>query len=156
MGVPSTIEPASLKQPSKSKKASSRKPKKSPLYAWFPRACIGAGLPEPIGSPGPEYQFCPDRKWRSDFAWPDYGLLLEIHGGAFSGGGHTRGAGFRNDLEKANEAVRLGYRVVALLPEQLGTRYCFELISDCLRWGGWTGVWKSTVDLAALCRQKTT
>lgn len=44
---------------------------------------------------------------------------MEVEGGAFIRGRHTRGAGFRRDLEKYSEAAAMGWLVVRVLPEQL-------------------------------------
>ena len=65
------------------------------------------GLPEPER----EYQFHPTRKWRFDFAWPSKMIAVEVEGGIWSGGRHTRGAGFVADCEKYNAAAELGWRV---------------------------------------------
>ena len=59
-----------------------------------------------------EYRFHPERKWRFDFANPHMKVAVEIEGGAFSGGRHTRGAGFVADCEKYNQATVLGWRVL--------------------------------------------
>ena len=61
-----------------------------------------------------EHQFAVSigRRWRFDFAWPDRMLAVEIDGGAFSGGRHTRGAGFSEDCRKLNAATLLGWRVL--------------------------------------------
>lgn len=64
-------------------------------------------LPEPVH----EWPFHPVRKWKFDFAWPELMLALEVEGGTFRGGRHTRGMGYHNDLEKYNEATRLGWKV---------------------------------------------
>jgi len=58
-----------------------------------------------------EFFFHPDRRWRSDFAWPDHRLLVEIEGGTWlpGGGRHNRGAGFQTDCEKYLAAFELGY-----------------------------------------------
>ena len=52
------------------------------------------------------------RQWRFDFAWPDRMLAIEIDGGAFSCGRHTRGAGFVEDCRKLTAATLLGWRVL--------------------------------------------
>lgn len=49
--------------------------------------------------------------WRFDFAWSDYKLAVEVEGGVFSGGRHTRGKGFVDDCKKYNSALLLGWRV---------------------------------------------
>lgn len=67
-----------------------------------------------------EYRFHPVRKWRFDFAIPDHRIALEIEGGHWSGGRHVRGVGYRNDCEKYNEAVKLGWRVLRYTTDMLG------------------------------------
>jgi len=59
-----------------------------------------------------EYKFHPKRRWRFDFAFPLIKIAVEIEGGVWSGGRHTRGAGFIKDMEKYNAAVLLGWRVL--------------------------------------------
>lgn len=75
----------------------------------------GLGLPLPI----PEYRFHPTRKWRFDFSWPDHLVALEVDGGLFIQGGHTRGAGHWRDMDRQNEAVLLGWRVLRVTPSML-------------------------------------
>lgn len=55
-----------------------------------------------------EYRFHPVRKWRFDIAFPSVRLAIEIDGR----GKHQTVAGVRNDCEKQNEAVRLGWRIM--------------------------------------------
>lgn len=59
-----------------------------------------------------EYKFHPTRKWRFDFVLPVKKIAIEIEGGIWRGGAHTRGKGFEEDIVKHNEAVRLGWRVL--------------------------------------------
>lgn len=46
-------------------------------------------------------------------------LLIEIDGGGYVAGRHTRGAGFEADAEKQSAAAILGYRVIRLTPKQV-------------------------------------
>ena len=62
--------------------------------------------------PEREYRFHPVRKWRFDFAYPDRMLAIEIHGGVWTQGRHTRGSGFTKDCEKYTEAAILGWRIL--------------------------------------------
>jgi len=64
-----------------------------------------------IEPPEREVRFHPTRAWRFDFAFPERKLAVEIEGGIWSTGRHTRGAGFIGDCEKLNEAARLGWTV---------------------------------------------
>lgn len=59
-----------------------------------------------------EHRFHPVRRWRFDFAWPDHKVAVEIEGGTWTGGRHTRGGGFEADAEKYLEALMLGWRVI--------------------------------------------
>jgi len=59
-----------------------------------------------------EYQFAPPRRWRFDVAIPNEKIAIELEGGIFTGGRHTRGVGFLNDMEKYNAATALGWRVL--------------------------------------------
>ena len=59
-----------------------------------------------------EYVFHPTRKWRFDFAIPSAMLAIEVDGGLFRGGRHNTGKGMLADMEKFNEALCLGWRVL--------------------------------------------
>jgi very-short-patch-repair endonuclease len=65
-----------------------------------------------------EYRFG-DRKFRFDFAWPVQMLALEVDGGTWSGGRHTRGEGFERDCEKQAVAVIAGWRVLRATAQQV-------------------------------------
>jgi len=73
------------------------------------------GLPEPER----EHRFDPPRKWRFDFAWPTKKIALEVEGGVWTGGRHTRGGGFMKDMEKYNQAAIIGWRVVRCVPSEV-------------------------------------
>lgn len=65
------------------------------------------GHPEP----GRQHHFHPVRKWAFDFAWPGSKVAVEIQGGIWSNGGHTRGAQYAKDREKMFSAGELGWLV---------------------------------------------
>jgi len=75
-----------------------------------------------------EYKFHRKRRWRADFFIAPR-LILEIEGGSWlrsggtwsvnSGGRHTRGQGFENDIIKYNEALMLGLLVLRVTPRQI-------------------------------------
>jgi len=72
-------------------------------------------LPAPL----PEYRFHPTRMWRFDFAWPDRNLAVEIEGGVWIAGAHTRGAHFESDCEKYANAMLLNWRVLRITPRHI-------------------------------------
>ncbi len=88
---------------------------KSSLEHMLEVMVVGVGLPKPER----EHRFHATRKWRFDLAWPAEMLAVEVHGGVWTGGRHTRGAGFVRDREKMNEAVLLGWRVLEVVPEHI-------------------------------------
>lgn len=81
----------------------------------FDRQCGLAGLPVPV----PEYPFHKTRQWRFDWAWLAEHIALEIEGGAFVQGRHTRGRGFENDLVKYAEAAIDGWTVLRVTPDMV-------------------------------------
>lgn len=63
-------------------------------------------------SPEREFRFDPQRRWRFDFAFGmPFMVAVEIDGGTWTNGRHTRGAGYEKDCEKLNEATLQGWRV---------------------------------------------
>ena len=97
-------------------------------YEFFLALCKAARLPEPVM----EHKFHPKRRWRFDFAWPDHMVALEVEGGIWSGGRHTRGVGFIKDMEKYNQATLLGWRVLRVQPSDLKTFAATELVREAL------------------------
>lgn len=111
----------------KIKRAGKQKIKKIDL---FPLACPKMGLPEPT----PEYKFHPERKWRIDYYFEANGrrVGLEVEGGIYTGGRHTRGAGFAADMEKYNAAAAMGITIVRVTPGDLLKTETFDLIKKTL------------------------
>ena len=66
-----------------------------------------------------EYRFLASRRFRFDFAWPKLLLAVEVEGGSYVGGRHTRGAGFEQDCWKYNVALVNGWRVLRVTPKQI-------------------------------------
>ncbi len=82
----------------------------------------------------PEYQFHRTRKWRFDFVFADKAadVALEVEGGAWTNGRHTRGSGFVKDMEKYNEAAAMGWRVLRVTPDQLCMQETIDLVKRAL------------------------
>ena len=77
-----------------------------------------------------EYQFHPSRKWRFDYAIPELKIAIEVEGGAWTQGRHTRGEGFIEDMNKYNAAVILGWRLIRVTPNQLYALETLNMIKE--------------------------
>jgi len=77
--------------------------------------CRWLKVPEPVT----EHRFHDTRRWRFDCAWPSFRLAVEVEGGGFVQGRHTRGKGLENDCEKYAEAAILGWTVIRVTPAQV-------------------------------------
>lgn len=105
------------------------------LFVTF---CGLHGLPKPEL----EYRFNVVRKWRFDFAWNcvqcfdplcrPRGVALEVEGGVWIKGRHSRGAGMVKDMEKYNEATASGWKVFRVTPQQLMTKSTLDLLRRVL------------------------
>ncbi len=94
----------------------------------FVIACRERGL----SVPEEEVKFHPTRRFRFDFCWKEHKLALEVDGGIWTNGRHTRGAGWLKDTEKLNLAATMGYRLLRCTPDQLFTAEMFSTIKEAL------------------------
>lgn len=94
-----------------------------------PLLCRALRMPEPIA----EVRFHPTRLWRFDWAWPLMLLALEVDGGVWSGGRHTRGAGWLKDAEKLNNAAALGWRVFRSTPKPGDITAALQLVRAAIQ-----------------------
>jgi very-short-patch-repair endonuclease len=79
-----------------------------------------------------EHRFHDTRKWRFDAAFPERKIAVEIDGGVFAQGRHTRGVGFIRDCEKLNEAGIMGWRVFRFTPSQLESGEVYDVLKRAL------------------------
>ena len=59
------------------------------------------------------------RRWKFDLAFEALKLAIEVEGGIWIGGRHTRASGFVKDMEKYNAAALAGWRVFRFTPQQV-------------------------------------
>ena len=93
-----------------------------------------------LGGPEPEeteYRFHKTRRWRFDFSWPSINppIAIEVDGGTFSGGRHTRGKGYSDDQEKRNAATIAGWRVFNITTDMLTadpSKHLLPIINEIL------------------------
>jgi very-short-patch-repair endonuclease len=100
----------------------------SELEAVLANRIAMAGLPQPET----QFQFCPPRRWRADFAYPAAMLLIEADGGTWTAGRHVRGKGFEADCEKTSTAASIGWRVIRVTREMIEDGRAVALIRRAL------------------------
>lgn len=116
-------------------------PKADMTAAEFKKRKRGSDLEEHLagqirmrGLPTPEreYRFHPVRRWRFDFAWPNLMVAVEVEGGIYAHGRHTRGAGFAADCVKYNEALMAGWQVLRVTSEEIKSGKVIEYLDKLL------------------------
>ena len=90
-----------------------------------------------LPKPAQEFRFDPVRRFRFDFAWETQKLAVEINGGTWSRGRHSRGSGQRNDCIKLNLAIERGWRVLQFTGDMLkdDPHGCLMQVKRCLEEG---------------------
>lgn len=61
-----------------------------------------------------EVRFHPKRMWRFDYANREAMVAIEVEGGIYGNGRHTRAGGYKADVEKYNAAALLGWTLFRL------------------------------------------
>jgi hypothetical protein len=79
-----------------------------------------------------EFRFHPKRLWRFDYAFPPLKIAIEVEGGVWTKGRHTRGSGFVKDMEKYNAAAVLGWTLIRVTPKSLLKRSTVDLIKQSI------------------------
>ncbi len=113
--------------PDKPKKRA-QKPRKQPKTDIFTIICKTDLCVECVK----EYMFHPVRKWRFDYAIPEHKVALEVEGGIWTKGRHTRPQGFLGDIEKYNAGTLLGWRIFRVTPDELYSNKTFNLLKDAI------------------------
>ncbi len=94
------------------------------LYVRLDRA----GLPPGEG----QYRFVPGRLYRFDRAWPAHLVAVEIQGGLWVNGAHSRGSGVERDCVKLSIAAALGWRVLPVSKAMIEDGTAVRLIAQAL------------------------
>lgn len=63
-------------------------------------------------APVEQHKFHPTRKWLLDMAWPPQKVAVELEGGLFVRGRHSRGAEYSKDCEKHRALVLMGWALL--------------------------------------------
>lgn len=100
----------------------------SKLEALLLRHIKALKLEEPVA----EYRFHETRKWRFDFAYPEQQIAIEVEGGTWVNGRHTRGKGYEQDCEKYNTAALRGWAVLRFTSGMITSLMAVNMIEEAL------------------------
>lgn len=79
-----------------------------------------------------EFKFHPTRRWRFDYAIPEHKIAVEVEGGVWTNGRHTRPQGFLGDIEKYNTATLMGWRVFRTTPTELVRTATLKMLKQAI------------------------
>ena len=83
-----------------------------------------------LSLPVRQYKFLENRNFRFDFAWIEEKIALEVEGGIYTQGRHTRGSGFIKDCEKYNLAILNGWKVFRVADNLIENRFFYEKLKS--------------------------
>jgi len=83
------------------------------------------------------------KDWRLDFAYPLRKLAIEVEGGTWTGGRHTRGQGFEDDTFKYNALTLMGWRLLRFTGTSIKSGAALQTIEAALRMD-WAEPWVIT------------
>ena len=107
----------------------SKIPRRSPLESAFEWQLKASGLSYEC-----EVGFDPKRRWRFDFVVGVSRLIaVEIEGGIYRNGRHTRGRGFEADCEKYNAAAIQGWRVLRGTAKHVRSGELLDWVKEALK-----------------------
>lgn len=96
-------------------------------------ACCRETGPDPGPHPFCEHAYARERDWRCDFVWPEQRIVLEVEGGVWTQGRHTRGDGFAKDLEKYNALTGAGWTLYRVSQREINSGEALSMIEKALR-----------------------
>ena len=107
------------------------KKRKRPQISAVQRLLIAIEL-DGLPVPEREVRCSPDKRFRLDLAWKDRKIGVEVDGGVFIGGRHTRGVGYTRDCVKRNLATENGWRIFNFTTSQAVSGYAINLLKRVL------------------------
>jgi len=85
--------------------------------------------------PEPERQFRFGPRWIVDFGFPPEQVLIEVQGGSWIGGRHTRGKGYADDCRRLHRAQMLGWHMIFVTGDMIQSGEALQMIEEALRNG---------------------
>jgi very-short-patch-repair endonuclease len=79
------------------------------------------------------------RRYRADFCFPQYWLMVEIDGGIWmpGGGGHSLPSGIERGMKKRNDALLWGYGILNFTTDEVTNGFAIGFTQKVLFARGW-------------------
>jgi very-short-patch-repair endonuclease len=126
---PATHERAVREQGSPARKPSRRRAVSSKLEAALLQQITLCRLPTPERN----VRLIEGRLFTWDFVWRAQRVCLEVQGGTWSQGAHSRGAGQARDAKKQALATLAGWRCLAVTTDQIRSGEAIRWIEQALK-----------------------
>lgn len=78
------------------------------------------------------------RKWRCDFVFPEYFVMVEIDGGIWIKGAHGHPIDIIRNMAKQNDAMLLGFTVLRFTPAEARNGRAVTFTQTVLKGKGWS------------------
>ncbi len=79
-----------------------------------------------------QFRIHPERRFRADFYFPLARVVVEVEGGAFVNGRHSRGTGVENDAEKSALIAQMPARLIRVTPRHVKNGQAVQWILKAL------------------------
>ncbi|NIE95629.1 DUF559 domain-containing protein [Acinetobacter sp. Tr-809] len=122
----SLVKPKAKRKTTPRVKPKQQEPSEGELILMRDLRALGIGFEH-------EYKFHQTRKWQADFLISNTKILIEVEGGIWSQGRHTRGTGYIGDMEKYNAAAILGFQVLRFSTQQVKSGLAVQQIEQLVR-----------------------
>jgi very-short-patch-repair endonuclease len=79
-----------------------------------------------------QFRICPERRFLADFYFAKQRLVVEVDGGGWTNGRHSRGYGIERDAEKSALIAAMPARLMRVTPKQINNGSALEWILKAL------------------------
>ena len=80
-----------------------------------------------------QFRITPERKFMADFYFPVGRLVVEVDGGGWVNGRHSRGDGIERDAEKSALIAQMPARLIRVTPKQINNGRALDWIFKALQ-----------------------
>jgi hypothetical protein len=102
--------------------------------------CLGLKMPPMLAQwrfTNSKHPNAASHKWRCDFVFLEYFVMVEIDGGIWIKGAHGHPTDIIRNMRKQNDAMLLGYTVLRFTPAEVKSGHAVTFTQQVLKGKGW-------------------